>query len=159
MEQRRIWQLAFPEQMLVWAMRRWRQGSQSWATAQADLAKGLGEDEVRPFARALAGLLLTLDIARLTPQRSVPLYCRSVSPDEEDVLAVIRYLHNRMDAAAAEVLGRHLPASARRLALDDAKSAARSMSRWGYHVAFPHRSAPAHAPEAGTGAPHGITVH
>lgn len=159
MEPRQIWQLSFPEQMLVWAMRRWRQGHESWAAAQADLAGGLSEREVAIFARALASVLLTLDVARLTPQRSVPLYCRRVSPDEEDVLAVIRYLHNRMDAAAREVLGRHLPPSARRLALSDAETAARSMAGWGYHVAFPHQGDPTPATHAVTGAPDGITVH
>jgi len=157
MPPRRICELAFPEQMLVWTARRWRQGHASWERAWPDFVNAFGPLGAETFTRSISGLLLVFRHARTTPERVGALHCPSVAPDEEDLIALMRYLHHRMDDAADALLEPHLPAAARRLAMTDAREAAAVMDDWGYHVPFPHHHG--HGQGSGHGPRPGVTLH
>ena len=57
-------------------------------------------------------------------------------PDEERLLATIRYLHADLDDAARHVLERILPAAAQRVAFDQAIALAQHLADAGYCLGF-----------------------
>jgi len=62
--------------------------------------------------------------------------CRMVWPDEERLLATIRYFHAGLDEAAHHVLEPVLPPAAHRVALEEARMVAALLADAGYRIDF-----------------------
>lgn len=135
-KRRAVCQLCFGEQILVWAARAWLTGRDGRARVKAELARAFGEAEGQATAAALGGLLGVLNSAALRTLYLGPMACRMVWPDEERLLATIRYLHADLDEAAQRVLEPILPPAAQRVALDQAAALARHLADAGYRLGF-----------------------
>ena len=119
-KRRAICQLSFAEQILVWGTRAWLTGPDGQARVRAELMRALGEAEGHATASALAGFLSVFNSAALRTMYIGPLTCRMVWPDEERLLAAIRYLHADLRHSALLVLDPVLPPAAQRVALERA---------------------------------------
>jgi hypothetical protein len=137
MSQRRaICQLCFAEQLVVWATRAWLTGRDGRARVETELARGLGQATGRAVALALGDFLGVLNSAALRTLYLGPMTCRMVWPDEERLLATIRYLHAGLDEAAQRMLAPVLPPAALRIALEQARAVAGLLADAGYRVGF-----------------------
>jgi hypothetical protein len=131
---RAICRLSFAEQLVIWAARAWLTGGDGWARVEAELSRAFGEAEGRATAAALGGFLALLNSAARRTLYLGPMTCRMVWPDEERLLATIRYLHADLDEAARRVLEPILPPAAQRLGLDRAAVLARRLAEAGDRV-------------------------
>lgn len=154
---RAITQLSFAEQIVVWGTRAWLTGSEGRARVQAELCRAFGEAEGRATAAALGGLLSVFNSAALRTLYVGPMACRRVWPDEERILAAIRFIHAGSRIAAERVLDRILPPAAQRIALEQAEALAERLADAGYRLGFGGPVAPDVAAEIA--APLGPTIH
>jgi hypothetical protein len=154
---RAVCQLCFAEQILVWGTRAWLTGGEGQARVRTELQRALGEADGKATAAALGDFLAVFNSAALRTMYIGPMTCRGVWPDEERILATIRYLHADLRAAALRVLDQILPPAAQRVALDHAETLAELLASAGYRVGF---GGP-RSPDAGAVAvvPHGQTIH
>ena len=155
-KRRAICQLSFGEQILVWGTRAWLTGPDGRNRVRAELMRALGDAEGDATASALAGLLSVFNSAALRTMYIGPMTCRAVWPDEERILAVIRYFHADLPDAAARVLEQVLPPAAARVALDEAEALADLMAGAGYRLSFGGAVAPGLAAEIASAGP---TIH
>jgi hypothetical protein len=135
-KRRAISELCFGEQILVWGTRAWLTGPGGRARVCCELTRAMGEAEGRATAAALGGMLAVFNSAALRTLYIGPMSCRMVWPDEERILAAIRYLHAGSRFAAERVLEKVLPPAAQRLALERAEVLARRLAEAGYRLGF-----------------------
>ena len=135
-KRRAITELNFGEQILVWGTRAWLTGPGGRARVRAELIRAMGKAEGQATAAALGGLLAVLNSAALRTLYIGPMTCRMVWPDEERILAAIRYLHAGSRIAAERVLDPVLPPAAQRAALEQAEALADRLAEAGYRVGF-----------------------
>ena len=98
--------------------------------------RALGEAEGNATASALDGFLSVFNSAARRTMHIGPLTCRMVWPDEERILAAIRYLHADLRHAALLVLDPVLPPAAQRVALERAEALADLLASAGYRLGF-----------------------
>ncbi|HVO13875.1 MAG TPA: hypothetical protein VMV26_01620 [Alphaproteobacteria bacterium] len=135
-QRRAICQLCFAEQLVVWAARAWLTGRDGRARVKAELARAFGDVDGQATAAALGGFVAVLDSAALRTLYLGPMTCRMVWPDEERLLATVRYVHADLEEAAQRVLEPILPPAARRAALERASALARHLADAGYRIGF-----------------------
>ena len=154
---RAVTQLCFAEQILVWGTRAWLTGPEGRARVQGELVRAMGEIEGRATAAALGGMLAVFNCAALRTLYIGPMPCRMVWPDEERILAAIRYLHAGNRVAAERALDQVLPPAAQRAALEQAEALADRLAEAGYRISFGGPVTPGVAPGVTPSA--GPTIH
>jgi hypothetical protein len=135
-KRRAVCQLSFAEQILVWGTRAWLTGPDGQARVRMELMRALGQAEGHATALALGGFLSVFNSAALRTMYIGPMTCRMVWPDEERILAAIRYLHADLRDAATRVLDPVLPPAAQRAALEQAEALAELLAGAGYRLGF-----------------------
>ena len=135
-QRRAVSRLCFAEQILVWGTRAWLTGSSGQGRVRAEFGRALGAAEGHATAAALGDFLAVLNSAAVRTMYIGPMSCRMVWPDEERILAAIRYLHAERPDAALRVLDQVLPPAAQRVALEHAGTLAGQLAGAGYRVGF-----------------------
>ena len=103
--------LIYPEQLVIWAARRWLGGKRGWERVQEEFALSLGCARAR---LALHGLESLLRLIENGARRTVFLHrldCARVSADEEALLTLLGAIQARRFGQALALLDHLLPAS------------------------------------------------
>jgi hypothetical protein len=98
--------LLYPEQLVIWAARRWLNGKEGWDRVQEEFALSLGCARARLALRGLEGLLQMLC---RNARRTVYLHrldCPRVSEDEQALLTLLAAVQTRRPGQALAVLDR-----------------------------------------------------
>lgn len=82
-------ELAFSEQLVLWAVRHWRAQRTDWCKVEVEFARACGPAPARIALDALGEMLAMLEAGACRSLSCHALCCAGVSPDEQAVLALL----------------------------------------------------------------------
>ena len=81
--------LTFPEQLVLWALRHWREEETDWTKVEREFGRACGPAAARIALDALTEMLRAMEAGACRSMQCHKLCCSGVSPDEQAVLALL----------------------------------------------------------------------
>lgn len=133
-DERRVEDLRFAEQFLIWALRAWTHNSLRSSDKHVAIETGFKLAKVEPALASLTFFMRVLLSVATRPIEIRCMHCACVSADEELLLHAVGALQAGRHMGAHIVLHRYLPCAAVRMATPGLEALAERMRRGGLFV-------------------------